>query len=1158
MEKNASFRKGLAVALLCTGLACSARLMAQAGFDTGTVKGTVYDPKNAVVASATVTVTNESTGVSKTQKSGADGTYTFPALPPGSYQIAVESPGFSKTVGRNITLTVGATVDYDVHLAVGEALEIVLVTDRPPLIDTQQTQQANTVDTRQVENLPNISMNFNQAIYTIPGVANSLAPSIQDPNIGTGYLASGFSVGGSNGRNNLFTIDGGENDFGSGALRVNHVPLESVQEYQVNRNSFAPEFGFTVGTAINVVTKSGSNRFHGNVYGYFHDQATDAANFYNGLGPSPNTKPFEQSLIAGASFGGAIKKEKLFFFTSYERQKLDTPVVVNLLGTAEAQGIAAQTNGYSGGVCPGQTNAYQNVSQLCYLTQLANATQISPAFADVAALGQAFLNPLSPASVIFKPLEDPILNAIISPNSGIFDGNAGGVVQSPAAPDGRFNNWVSRLDYVPNVNDALFLRFSLMREITQVIAPGGQPRVYSSDNVVRDYTLTTEWTHILNPGTVNTVRAQVVPHDTSDNATPLPGRAEIGLGSLGPLGTPFPYPYFGHENRFQFDDGISFVRGSHNLKIGASYRPVEYNIFEQLWFGGQYNFTDGTFPIIDIALAIVGSIFPTIQTDLATFNFINGYSPLGPVATNLTAPEAYVAGLPTTLLQADGNGRWQSWAHYFGAYAQDSWKVTPKLTMNYGARFDYDHEASPVPTSFRVSPRFGIAFDPHNDGKTVVRVGGGLFVAPQIFLIPFYLNLLGTNNQHIILALNTAGGTPQPCLIAPGTPDLPPAICATALEQALATLSNPNPELSIAELGAAGITIVPTGPTAINGVFYTIQHNFKPQYSIQASTSVAQQITSTLSFELGYNMYRGVHIEQNAEANYTINPARAADPFIGPFYEPKPGSTAGEPNAVILQNNQFSSIGDSIYHGLTASLTKSYGRGLQFQANYTWSHAIDDTSDYSSLSTPFRPGLEHLDRSTSSFNITHNFVANAVYTTPFRSGSSGVRGKILGDISVSPIVYARTGVPYTLLVPGMPNNGTNLGNHTSEARPFDETRNLGIGPNFYSWDMRISKAFYISRESDVRLNLIAQSTNILNHTNFSAVNNIFPYTEAVDPRTGQLTAVVPTAEGNVDMLNGPYNYRGYKPTSAAQLASPLAFTSANPPRQLSFGLQLAF
>jgi Carboxypeptidase regulatory-like domain len=1103
---------------------------AQVDVSTGTLRGAVVDEQGRSVPQATVTVKNPATGLVRIVNTDQAGAYEIPALNPGSYEIQVEAQGFEKLVAKNVVLTVGQVVVYDAHLKIGSTNTVVEVTSSTePLIEVDQSQQANTVNERQVDNLPNVTRNFVESIYTLPGVVDSSAPSIQDPNIGTGYLSSGFSIGGSNGRDNLFTIDGGENDFGSGALRVNHVPLDSVQEFQVNRNAFAAEFGFSAGTAINIITKSGTNKYHGSAYGYFHDETTDAANFFNSFGPNPTSKPFEQGAIVGGTLGGPIEKDKLFFFTSYEHQKLDAPVIVNLFGSAEAQGLSAQTNGFNPatGLCPGQTASPQQVSQLCYLTQL------SILGGPLAPVGAALL-----ASPVFSPLSDPILKALLTPDNGLFDGNAGGVVQAPPDQNGRYNNWVSRLDYLPDNQDSLSVRFSLMRERNEVTGPAGALRYTSALQLLSDYTLTTAWTHAFNANVINTVRVQAVPTDTSDNTTPFPNRAEIDLGNLGVVGTPFAYPYYGTEHRFQFDDSLSWVKGAHDFKFGVSDRPAEYNVFEQLWFGGQYQFFEGVIPIIDLL-----SSTPAIQSGLATYNVALGYPAAGPASTNLSAAESYVAGVPTLMLQASGNGQWSGWANYLGGFAEDSWKISPRFTLNYGVRLDYDKEPSPVPQSVRVSPRLGVAWDPHGDGKTVFRAGGGLFVAPTIFLVPFYLNDLGTSGRHINLALETVTGQPDQILT------------AFAIEQANATLANPNPELSTAQLAAAGIVIEPPGPNQVNGVFYTISPDFKPEYSIQASASIARQIGPNLSLEIGYDLYHSVHIEQNAEVNYVTDTALPVDPFIGPFYEPKPGSTVGEPNANILQNNQFSSIGNATYHGGTVSLTKRYGHGLQFQANYTYSRAIDDTSDYSSLSTPFRPDLLPLDRSASDFNITHSFVANAVYNMPFHAGQ-GILAAIFADVTVSPIVYARSGVPFTLLVPGLANGA---GGHTSEARPYQEGRNTGIGPDFYSWDMRISKALYIRRDSGVRLEVIAQGTNLLNRANFNRVNNTFPDTAVVDPVTGlTASALVTTPEGVVNLLNGPYRYRGFVPTSAAELTTPLAFSSADPPRQLSFALQLAF
>jgi hypothetical protein len=283
------------------------------------------------------------------------------------------------------------------------------------------------------------------------------------------------------------------------------------------------------------------------------------------------------------------------------------------------------------------------------------------------------------------------------------------------------------------------------------------------------------------------------------------------------------------------------------------------------------------------------------------------------------------------------------------------------------------------------------------------------------------------------------------------------------------------------------------------------------------------------------------------------------DPFVGPYYVPKPGFTNGEPNSTITQNDETTSAGHSTYNGMTVSLTKRYGHGLQFQANYTWSKAIDDVSDFSSQSTPFRPGLLNLDRSVSDFNIKNSFVANAVYTSPtHHSGDSFVR-YLYSDFVIAPIVQVRDGVPFTELVPGIGGAASN-GNssHTNEARPFHAGRNLGIGAGYSTFDMRISRNIALKRDSALRLNLIAQSSNILNHTNFTSVQNIFPNTAVTNSEGVTTSAVVSTPEGNVDLLNGPYNLKGFRPTGAEQLSDPLAFKTAAPPRQISFGLELAF
>ena len=1093
---------------------------AQSSYTTGTVRGQVLDPQGAAIPNASVVVTNPATGTVRTVTSTADGSYQVPQLNPGTYRIEVNVTGFDKLTAQDVTLTVGQTVTYDAHLTVGGSNTIVEVSTAALLIDQTQTQQANTIDQRQQINLPNLSRNFAQQLFTLPGVVDSNAASLQDPNVGTGYQSSGASFGGGNGRGNLFTIDGGENDFGSGAPRVAHIPQDSVQEFQVNRNAFGAEFGFTLGSAINVITKSGTNKFHGSAFGYFHDETTDAVNYFNSFGPTAGTRPFEQSAIFGGSVGGFLKKDKLFFFASYERQKLDSNITTNLLGTAEAQGLNAQTNGFNGATCPAP------VTQKCYLAQL------------TAVGAGAIASAIAPA---LTPVNNPQFVNLVAPDSGTFDGNALGAVQAAPGQNGRYNNFVARLDYQPNQKNSYSLRLGYQHEQNEVTGAGGVPRFTSVIQQLRDQTFTANWNRIFSPDLVNTVRVQVVPHNASTNNTPH-GGAEFDFGSLGTVGTIFDIPYNQSQNQYQFDDDLSLTKGSHNLKFGGSFRPVQLNIYQAFLFNGDFQFQDGAVRLYDL---FAGT--PAAITALNSINAAFGYPVGGPPSTNLSAAQLYSVGLPIVLEQGAGNGNYQATEKPLGLYAQDSWKITHNLTLNYGGRFDYDPTPNNYPSTFFGSPRVGLAWDPFGDGKTVVRAGGGLFTAPVLFIVPFTSTVLDGTANHIFATVTTAANS---------APQLEGAL---GIEKSEATAANPNPALTVAQLATVGINVIPTGPTKTGGAFFSVDPNFKQQYSIQGSASVAQELAPNLSFELGYIYYAGVHIQQIQEANLAQTGLVPVDPFVGPYYLPKAGSTGGEPNSTITQNDETTSSGHSTYNGLTASLTKKYGHGLQFQVNYTWSKAIDNVSDFSSQSTPFRPGLLNLDRAVSDFNIKNSFVANAVYTSPVHRGGDSFARNLYSDFVVAPIVQVRDGVPFTELVPGIGGPASN-GNssHTTEARPFHEGRNLGVGPGYSTFDLRISRGIVLKRDSPFRIDLIAQSSNVLNHTNFTSVQNIFPNTGTVTPGVPTTSAIVNTPEGNVDLLNGPYNLRGFRPVGASQLTSPLAFKTAAPPRQISFGLELAF
>jgi hypothetical protein len=1106
-------------------------LYGQVDYSTATLRGTVADPNGAVIAGATVTATNSSTGIARQTKTSSDGSYRFPALPPGVYQVTTVATGFSKEVFKGLELTVGQSSTYDVHLKVGVASEVVEVTAADmPLIQTEQSQQANTINSLQVQELPNLNRSFTNDVYTLPGVSNSDSTRAQNPGF-TGYLTTGFSIGGSNGRNNLSTIDGGENEYGTGQYRVTNLPVDAIQEYQVNRNAFAAEFGFTDGSAINIVTKSGGQKWHGDLFGYFRNRSTSASNFFNTESFNPgSSNAFSQNVYMGGSLGGPLVGDKLFFFTAYEFQRLDTPFFNPIINTSEVQGINTPGLGQNCGGPTGQL-ASGSPDQVCYLNALKGS-------GDPFLVG--FANGITPG---LAPLNDPQLAKIINRDNGVFN-----------APD-RLHNVIARFDYLKSDRDSFTLRVGYAHNnFHSGIAGITNATPDGSGLFVRDFSILGTWTRNVNQNVVNQMLVQVVPRNRSsalpnnDNGInfSLGNLGEPGLGGTSTFGEPSLIPYKAHQQRYQFEDDITWIRGKHSIKFGASYRPANYTIEDDLWFNNEFDFKDGLLPLFLLAPSQpVGSCPPLppsvqlspVQCELAKFNLGHGFPLTGPTSTNLSAGQSFAFGLPVDVVAGFNNPIWHGWGHYFGSYIQDSWKVSPRLTINGGVRLDLDGEPSPLGASFYASPRLGFAWDPFGSHKTILRAGAGIYVATIDVLIPSYGSLLDGSGRYINEVLNILSATnPAP---------------AQLWGLGLATGKLPFGHLSPADFAAVGIDTTTPGAS----VGYSVASNYRNPYSVQMSMSIDQQIARNLSLELGYNMYHAVHLQMPVETGY----ARIApgSPFCPPVAT-DPGctdSTGGPlyaPTGSQFQHTTYASNGSSIYHGLTASLTKRLSHGVQFQANYTWSKTIDDTIDFASFQNWFRPDMISSFRAVSVFDIPHIFTANAVYTTPFKPGH-GALSAILGDISISPIITVRSGLPFSVRMPNTTNkvNGQTL--DSNYAMPFLSSRDNNRGARYASWDMSFQKSVYINRDRNVRLNLIAQAINLLNRTNFNHVNDVF------DLGAISATGTVKTAQGPLNLVTGPFTgLHGHVPTSAGDLNQPLFYSSADVPRQVQFGLRLAF
>ena len=1117
---------------LCVVLAGLAPVYAQVDYSTATLRGTVTDPQGAVIPGATVTVTNPSTGITKTAKTLADGSYQVPALPPGTYNVTVEGTGFAKEVAKGIQVSVGQVFIYDAHMKIGSASEIIEVsTDNVPLIQTEQSQQANTINAAQVEELPNIAHNITQQVYTLPGVANADSPRAQNPGF-TGFGTTGFSIGGSNGRNNLSTIDGGENEYGSGQYRVTTIPQDTIQEYQVNRNAFAAEFGFTDGSAINLVTKSGGNQFHGTGYGYFQDHNTSAQNFFNGLSGLPAA--YNQNIYTGFTVGGPIKQDKLFFFLAYEYRDLVNPDFsdVNVLNAPTVQGPSA--------------------AQTTYV----NALKTS---------GNPFLvgfgNGITPG---LTPLNNPALKKILTAENHVF--------LNPF----HYHNTIARFDANPNSTNFLNLRLEYLHNDSNA----GNPD--ASGLFTRDFSILSTWNHTFSPSVLNQVLVQVVPRNVANNVpNPFQGvnfsLGNLNTGNLGgtsTFGSPSLVPYLAHQKRYQFEDNLSWNVGSHSFKLGASVRLADYTVTDKLWFNNEFDFKDGVIPLFSLAPSKpVGPCPPlppsvqlsAVQCQLALFNLGHGFPVTGPTNTNLSGPQSFAFGIPADVLGGFNNPTWTGWGKYIGTYVQDTWKLTSRLTLNGGVRFDTDSEAFPIGSNFYASPRLGFAWDPWGDHKTVIRGGAGVYVAPIDVLIPSYGNLLDGTGRYIneVIGILSATDTRVAQLWQTGVAlgILPFGSLTPQQFQQFST----TPTLPGFNPNAPGAT-----------VGYSISNSYKDPYTVQGSFSIDHQFGRSYSLEIGYDMYHGVHLQMPLETGLTqinpgnplchasplfpINPAACTDGSGGPLYTF---------NSTQLQHTTYESIGSSKYNAATVSLTKRFSQGLQFQANYTWSKAIDNVIDFASFQNWFRPSQLSNYYTTSVFDIPQTLVVNAVYTTPFKTGGNVLK-TIFADITLAPIELWHSGLPFSVRTPSLANvvnplTGTlTAGLDQNYASPFGVSRDTQRGAAYSSTDLTFNKRIFINRERGISMNFVAIGTNIFNRINFNKVSDQFdigglPLPSAACP-VNTCAGIVQTAMGPVNVFS-PSSLIGLhavKPTSSSQATLPLSYSSADLPRQLQFGLKLIF
>jgi hypothetical protein len=1125
------------------GLLLTGMVYAQGVGASGDIRGTVTDPSGAVVTNATVTATDVAKGIKHTVATDNNGQYRLTGLQPAAYSVSVSKSGFQTELAKNVVVNVGQTSTVDFPMKVSQVSEQVEVTAEAPVVETERGAQANVVTEQAIRDLPINRRDYLTFTLLAPAVSDSTRLSSDQDYRVKQTPQSGLSFYGSNGRGNSVTVDGGEVNDDAGGVRLN-MSQDAVQEFQINRSNYAADLGGASGATINIVTKSGTNDVHGTLFGYFRNDALDAANPFSvtqALAPGQTFNPAAPDAAGrhikddlsrqqfGGSIGFPIKKEKTFLYSSFEGLLSDAQNAVPLLSNtatlrpsagqqAIISGLAANPNpvpcfvsspAIPGPVCAG---IYSNIFTVSQSTG--------------SSAGQIARN-----SFLVNQLEG---------NGGLF----------PYAT--RLYLASTRFDHQFSDRNQVALRYSFghdREENPDVTSLTGFSR--GSSIKAFDHTLLGSWFHQFSPRTLNEAHVQwnYSNFDVNPNSN---GQVGLDIPGFANLGNQIFLPSFTIMRRYEFADNVSLIRGKHNIKFGG-YELYRGNHSEShTFFPGRFVF--GNLPF---------TVFPTTSQPAcflvpAACASPNPNDPLltATPQTTMTTLQAASFGLPSFYQQGFGDPIYNYPRPFTAAFIQDQWSIAPNFTLNAGVRYEVDSQYGALATDKNnFAPRLSFAWDPFKDHKTVIRAGYGIFYSPiygQIADVVQTLGVVNGNRQiaQTFVSINPSGVTPPG--VCPG--NVLNSACmfqtffATGKIQCTTAAAGNAACITPADLVPFGINITHTGPVPPLSVVFSGQPNYQNPYSQQAEFGIEREITKGWAVSLSgiyvHTIGLPVAIDINAlptaptstitlkngaqvkVRNFNSSPVNPLTPGVAPCGGAAIVTCFAVPT--LLQTDQYSSKGAAVYEGAILEVKKRFSTHFSLLANYTLSKAFDTTTDFNSDFGPQDNTNLAAERALSNFDQRHKIVVASVVDT----GNRG--GPILSNFQFAPIIRYNSGHPFNLLA-GADVNGDR---HSTNDRPVGAARNTGQGPDFADFDMRITRHFKLGEHAD--LQLLAEGFNLLNRTNYASVNNI------VGPR--------------FDLTRGftTFNVQGVKIDPTTSLATPLAFTSAFPMRQLQFGVRIGF
>lgn len=1088
-------RKTVSFWILRTLLAMTAGVMLssvnplRAQVDTGTILGTVTDASGAAVHGASVTLTNQGTNAALTATTGPDGGYKFTPVRIGTYKLKASLQGFQTIEQRDITVDVGADVVVDFTLKPGSVTQTVEVSAAPPVLESQDASVGQVIDSRSIDNLPLNGRNFT--------FLAQLAPGVNSPQADTrGNAANGaFAANGLRPAQNNYLLDGIDNnsdtvDFLNGTNFVVLPPVDAVQEFKVQTSGFSAEFGRSGAAVLNATIKSGTNQLHGAVWEFFRNDKLDAADFFeNAGGVKKGALRLNQF---GLSAGGPVivpkvfnGRNKLFFFGDYEGLRRRQGTIL----TGAVPTVSERNSGYTDlsdliTLQPGSARADAVGRQIPIGTVLDPATTrpvtagvVDPVSGRVAATTGFVRDPFGtcPASTASFTLAACNLNhlpaARLDPNAikllnlyplPTSSGLSQNFTNSPKLKQDR-NSFDSRVDAVLNEKNQLFFRFSLVDDPQLIpaifggIADGGGFQQGNQTALAQQSAL--GYTHTFSPTLINVIHAglnylhttRVSPSANDLSNIPrqfgiqgIPQQSEngglpaFGINGLQTLGSNAFLPSDEVTSTFQATDDLTKIYGKHTFKMGFEFQHVKFSTLQPPWSRGQFNF-DG--PYTDIPNVGGGN------TGRAQFL-------LTPTATTVPGGVSNVGGANTVFvsnISLTDNGK-----EYYGTYINDDWKLTPKLTLNLGLRWDY----------------FGLVGEHH--GNQANFVPGGPPTGGPIYIIPTGKNAnnLSTGPTGFTTLLAKDGialaitdkygqglGTSQKTNFAPRvgfayqvTPKFvarggfgifyngfenrgfSPNIGENYPFQFNFQFFRPDDNHPITFPGCAtagpggsatfetGFSCTPLDPLLVNAsglALRGIQFDYITPYSMGANFTLQYQLTPSMSIQAGYVTSLARHLEVFPGSNNVtqILPASANADNFKPFTDFARGSSYA------------ATEGNSAYHGLQVKVEKRYASGLNFLGAYTWSKVRSDSVDLLNNSrqagfgyrAPGVPGFGiQGDYGLADFDIRNVFHFSGGYELPFGKGkrfmsqAEGVASRVVGGWIVIWSTTLQGGQPMTI------------------------------------------------------------------------------------------------------------------------------------------------